>query len=215
MKGENTVDNTVYSLVRQTLCQGLERVLPHVRIAEQDLDCRSRSVPVRCALPLRLGEDAKCWADALSSQMDAFPPVFDAPLVARVEAAGGHVLFALTKAFYDGAIAHSIASLPLCVEIAQNDPQFYAWHRMKMLSRQGGAGCPDHAAVQQALWLAWGIEDALEQPKRFFVRRSEAAQALLTMFDGGSPLQRHTLIRQCGQVGEAAVRLLSLYPSTK
>lgn len=213
MKGENAVDNTVYSMVRQALCQGFDRVLPHVQVRQEDFDCRSRGCAVRCALPLRLGEDAQGWADALCARLDAFPRVFGAPLVARVYAAGGHVLFDLTKAFYDGALSHSIASLPLGTAPDEADPLFYPYHRMRMLARQGGVGCPDNAAVQQALWLAWGIEDALGHPQRLSARRQEAAQALLSMFDELSPLQRHILCRQCAQVGEAAARLLCLSSS--
>ena len=202
------MEKSVFEMIRTALCEGVCTILS-VKIDPARFDCRVALPAVRCAEPARLHQDAELWAQKLDSLKEAFPPVLGAAAVAAVAGKNGHLLFLLTDAFYSAAVDHINQTLPPPRQDFFEEVPGYALARMRMLARKGGAGCPADPAIQQAFWLALGIEDAAPAQRR--ARVQTASDALLNMFAKRPPLVQHALRAQCGAVGEAAARLLSLY----
>ncbi len=171
--------------------------------------------PARSAAPLKCHADAGEWAAILQSRTDGCGELFGVPLISAVEAAGGHLLFRFTTAFYIAALEQAVRLYPWEKPIFVGpEPALYAYWRMRMLSRQPGRGCPHDPDVEKAVFLALGIVERLENPRLLRLRLLDAARALIAMTRKTAPGQRQALINQCGLVGDGCARLLRLGIST-
>jgi hypothetical protein len=74
---------------------------------------------------------------------------------------------------------------------------------MLTLARHGGTGCPDHPAFRRALLHAIAARNGAAAYRR-------ATQAAETLFSTIPPLARPSYMSECGALGGALARLLSI-----
>lgn len=199
-----------YGPVRARLASGMHKILD-VAVDPRALDTRAKGCAVRCALPRAYGVDAQTWAQRLEEQRTIFEPLWGAELVEHVCANNGHLLFTLTNVCYSTLVKKTIDTLPPPVLLQGTTRVHDALWRMAMLARKADTHvCPNDPHIQQALWLALGIVECLNDTKRLQLRLTAAADALMCMTHHIPPRERIACIKAAGGVGEAAARLLSI-----
>lgn len=199
-----------YRPLREALSQDMSALLP-VSAQPEQIDCYCQGVAVRTAIAKQHNADAEAWAAILQNARRDFSTLFGVPYVERVTAAGGMLLFTLTRGWYTRAIAAAIEALPKARPLPGTVPAKLrgGFGRMYILSRKPGEQCPDSPAMQLALFKTLGIAERLEaEPRLLRLRLYEANDALLSMHKGVPPLQRQQYAQQSGAYGDAAARLL-------
>ncbi len=187
-------------------------------IFAEELDCPAEGAAIRCAAPLRLGQDAGTLAQKLQEALP-FPPFLGANPIRRVSHSGGHLLFDLTKELYDALLISALAAYPQvqpsgppcqCADAAQARIAYTA-HRMWMLARKADCTpcCPENAAVEYALLLTLAVPERFHHPRGLRLRLLAASDALLSMTRSVLPRLRPGLCRGSGHVAELACRILS------
>ena len=128
-----------------------------------------------------------------------FGALYGAPLVERVRAVNGWLLFDLSPAFFTALVNEINRSYPI-PELADDT---HAENRMRLVSRHDGTGCPDLPSFHRALMLAL----AAHESQAAYARAERAASSL---FHEIPPRDRSALLSQCGALGGAMLRLLAL-----
>ncbi len=187
-------------------------------ILAEAFDCPAEGAAIRCAAPLRLGQDAGVLAQKLQKALP-FPPFFGADPIRRVSHSGGHLLFDLTKELYDALLISALAvypqvqpSGPPCqCEDAAHARIAYTAHRMWMLARKADCTpcCPENRAVEHALLLLLAVPERFHHPRGLRLRLLAASDALLSMTRSVLPRLRPGLCKNSGHVAELACRILS------
>lgn len=152
-----------------------------------------RLAPRHAAASVRLPEGA----DASRLRPDAFPPLYGAPLVSDLRLVGGWLLLDWSDAFCDALVCTARETLPP----VSDDGGDHAVHRMLLLSRHGGDGCPRVPSMRRALWLACRAGERIAAYR-------EACRAIETMFHSVPPRERPALLVDSGAFGDACARLL-------
>lgn len=184
------------SEIRSAVREGIKRGLC-LEADEGQICIPAKEAAVSSSVLVRTGSDAAAEAMRLNRCLDCFPDVCGAKLLSRVRGSRGWLLFDLSKELYDAAAR--IALPPA----AGTDGASFCYYRMKMLARYPSCGCPDDESVQRALLLCW---TAYAGPSQSGRKRAE--DALLTMGRHLAARDRQCLIRQCGDIGRTAIRLL-------
>lgn len=127
---------------------------------------------------------------------ELFNAVCGADAILSLREENGWLLFGLSDAFYDALIAWA-RELPL----PKDDMGSLALNRMLVLKRHGGVGCPHAGSIRNALWLTACAYEGL-------TALSRAEEALLSMWDGIVPAERAEIMNGCGEMADAACRLL-------
>jgi len=176
------------SEIRARLAEALERALGTA------IDARRIRLPARAAhASFRPPQGA---APAPSAAPDC-GPLYGAPLVERVRAVNGWLLFDLSPAFFSALVTEVNAALPA----PETAGETHAENRMRALARHEGSGCPDHPAFHRAL-----IEAVAAHESPAALRRAE--RAAKTLFHAVAPIERPALLSRCGALGGALWRLL-------
>ncbi len=185
----NKMVNQIPAEIRQTLALTLGQSGIPIEAAA------IRLAPRHAAASVHLPPEA----DAGRLDPKTFPPLYGAPLASRLRRANGWLLLEWSDSFYDALVRTALERFPP----ATNDGGEHALHRMLLLSRHGGDGCPRVPSMQRALLLACL---AGERPASY----RAASRALETMFHPVPARERPALLRTCGAFGDAAARLLAL-----
>ena len=193
------MDGTAMDLIgeiRDSVREGIGRAL-QLDAGERQIHIPARDAAVSCSVLLRTGADTAGEADRLNRALDRFPDVRGAKLLSGVRGSGGWLLFDLSGELYDLAAR--------CAPQPADGPrgESYCYYRMRMLARYPSSGCPSDGSVQRALLICWAAYAG-----RYGSGRERAEQALLEMGRQLPAPERQCLLRECGDIGRTALRLL-------